>query len=338
MFRLVAAVMFIGLLAQAGEAVKPSQLYVVTQSFSDFGPQFFYRIVDVKQDGSDSIIRYVRLAQSNLYCAGWPMIVQAVERRITGKTPSDLFKRNNPCAVNPDELHIAARKYARKEAIFESSSFGIVAQCGSSSLALDLPVAAQIDLKRMKVTRRKIAQLWELAAQITSNLSEGDRDVFQDSLGFQQDGEKVVPALLSGKYDGGLIEATRGNAGTWPPQSFRDLLDNYKGPITAGEIEASVTPQLVDAGAYRFTNFMVPKYPRLALLSRLQGKVELRVRVQTDTGEVKTVSATSGHPLLKPHAVEAVRQWRFAPNSVPSEEIDMILDFALRCRQPNEVQ
>ena len=119
--------------------------------------------------------------------------------------------------------------------------------------------------------------------------------------------------------------------GTWKSPSFRSLLRGYRGPISAAEAKASYVPQLLDAQAYRFSQFVPPKYPPLALQARIYGNVELQLNVQDATGEVNDVMALSGHPLLKPSAIDAVRQWRFVPNSVPAETLRITLEYALRC-------
>jgi TonB family protein len=52
------------------------------------------------------------------------------------------------------------------------------------------------------------------------------------------------------------------------------------------------------------------RYPRLALLSAVQGRVELEAVVSAD-GKVKDVKSISGHPLLVNDAKDSLRQWRF---------------------------
>ena len=83
------------------------------------------------------------------------------------ETPAELTKNNNPCVVNPTSLSAALRQYPRKEGVFEAISFGIVAQCGSSSVSLGLPIAQEVDLERLQKARPEMARLWYLASDIT---------------------------------------------------------------------------------------------------------------------------------------------------------------------------
>jgi protein TonB len=55
-----------------------------------------------------------------------------------------------------------------------------------------------------------------------------------------------------------------------------------------------------------------PTYPAFARQLNLSGTVKIKVIVSLD-GQVKHVEVLGGHPLLVNAAVEAVKQWRYAP-------------------------
>ena len=66
-----------------------------------------------------------------------------------------------------------------------------------------------------------------------------------------------------------------------------------------------------------------PAYPPLAKQARISGLVKLEGIIAKD-GTVQQLKVVSGHPLLAPAALEAVRQWRYSPtllNGVPVEVI-----------------
>src|ERR1700693_2875673 len=113
----------IGLMAalvQAAKAPAPSQFYIVSAFFSDNGALFYYRMIDVKQDGAGAIVRYTRVATVNVYCPR--IILQSAEARIRDKSPGDLVKTANPCAVNPRSLAAEVKRYPRSESVFEAIS------------------------------------------------------------------------------------------------------------------------------------------------------------------------------------------------------------------------
>ena len=62
-----------------------------------------------------------------------------------------------------------------------------------------------------------------------------------------------------------------------------------------------------------------PQYPALAQRMSIKGVVKVEVIVQPD-GTVKSISAKGGHPLLVDAAQQAIRHWRWKPESLESVE------------------
>jgi TonB family protein len=65
-----------------------------------------------------------------------------------------------------------------------------------------------------------------------------------------------------------------------------------------------------------------PDYPALAKATRLQGKVVLKVTISKD-GAVTAVNIVSGHPMLAPAAVQAVKQWQYKPFTVDGQAAEV---------------
>ena len=65
-----------------------------------------------------------------------------------------------------------------------------------------------------------------------------------------------------------------------------------------------------------------PKYPPLALAARIWGQVLLKAIIGKD-GEIKELQLVSGHPLLAPAAIEAVRQWRYRPYLLNGKPVEV---------------
>jgi len=57
---------------------------------------------------------------------------------------------------------------------------------------------------------------------------------------------------------------------------------------------------------------VAPVYPPEAKRSKVQGTVNLQVKV-SKTGDVEDVKLISGHPMLAPAAIDAVKQWKYKP-------------------------
>lgn len=77
-----------------------------------------------------------------------------------------------------------------------------------------------------------------------------------------------------------------------------------------------------DAAQTLLVNRVAPVYPPLARQARIQGTVILDVII-TKTGEISDVKLVSGHPMLAPAAIEAVRQWRYRPYEKDGEPVDV---------------
>jgi protein TonB len=56
----------------------------------------------------------------------------------------------------------------------------------------------------------------------------------------------------------------------------------------------------------------VPTYPPLARQAHVQGMVVLDADISKD-GTIESLRVISGHPLLVPAAIDAVKQWRYKP-------------------------
>jgi protein TonB len=65
-----------------------------------------------------------------------------------------------------------------------------------------------------------------------------------------------------------------------------------------------------------------PTYPRLATQARIQGTVVLQAVIGKD-GTVHDLHVISGHPMLVPAAIEAVRQWKYRPYLLNNEPVEV---------------
>jgi periplasmic protein TonB len=75
-----------------------------------------------------------------------------------------------------------------------------------------------------------------------------------------------------------------------------------------------------------------PSYPPLARQARIQGTVTLQAEISKD-GTIENLRLISGHPMLAPSAIEAVKQWRYKPYMLNGEpvavETTVMVNFTL---------
>jgi len=65
-----------------------------------------------------------------------------------------------------------------------------------------------------------------------------------------------------------------------------------------------------------------PAYPPLARQARIQGTVILQAQISKD-GNIENLQLISGHPMLAPAAIEAVKQWKYRPYLLNGEPVEV---------------
>jgi TonB family protein len=75
----------------------------------------------------------------------------------------------------------------------------------------------------------------------------------------------------------------------------------------------SVIPS--DRAEQNLVTFVQPDYPPLAKATSVVGKVRVEIVID-ETGSVKTLKLISGHPMLAPSAIQAIKKWKYRPFEV----------------------
>lgn len=65
-----------------------------------------------------------------------------------------------------------------------------------------------------------------------------------------------------------------------------------------------------------------PNYPPLARQARISGTVILRAVISKD-GSIENLTLVSGHPMLAPAAIDAVKQWKYKPYLLNGEPVEV---------------
>jgi periplasmic protein TonB len=126
-----------------------------------------------------------------------------------------------------------------------------------------------------------------------------------------------VAGSIGGSLDagGGLLGSVLGGGAAAPPP-----------PPPQKKVEAA-TPQRIRVGGNvqqaKLVRQPKPVYPPLAKQARIQGVVKLNAIISKD-GTIQNLSVISGHPLLVPSAMEAVKQWVYAPTLLNGEPVEVV--------------
>jgi protein TonB len=86
------------------------------------------------------------------------------------------------------------------------------------------------------------------------------------------------------------------------------------------------TPQRVRVSSGVSTGLLIrkvpPTYPPLARQARIQGVVVLQAQISKE-GNIQNLQLISGHPMLAPAAIEAVKQWKYKPYLLNGEPVEV---------------
>jgi protein TonB len=128
--------------------------------------------------------------------------------------------------------------------------------------------------------------------------------------------EEEAPPDMGGGVPGGV-------PGGIPGGSTGGVMGGILGSANAA-IPKVATPQRVRVSTGVATGLLIkkvtPNYPQLAKQARIQGTVVLQAEISKD-GTIQNLQLISGHPMLAPAAIEAVRQWRYKPYLLNGEPV-----------------
>jgi len=126
-----------------------------------------------------------------------------------------------------------------------------------------------------------------------------------------------VPGGVAGGAVGGVLGGIIGGVPSAAPPP----------PPPPKKVEVAAAPQRIQIGGSVQQAKLVrqphPVYPPLAKQARIQGTVKLTAIISKD-GTIQHLEVISGHPLLVPSALEAVKQWVYQPTLLNGEPVEVI--------------
>jgi protein TonB len=139
--------------------------------------------------------------------------------------------------------------------------------------------------------------------------------------------EEEAPPAMAGGVMGGV-------PGGVPGGSMNGVIGGMINSTSA--IPKVATPQRVrvsqGVSAGNLIKRVQPNYPPLARQARIQGQVVLQAEISKE-GTIQNLQLISGHPMLAPAAIEAVKQWRYKPYLLNGEPVavdtQVVVNFTL---------
>ena len=127
--------------------------------------------------------------------------------------------------------------------------------------------------------------------------------------------EEEAPPAMAGGVMGGV-------PGGVPGGSMNGVIGGMINSTSA--IPKVATPQRVrvsqGVSAGNLIKRVQPNSPPLARQARIQGQVVLQAEISKE-GTIQNLQLISGHPMLAPAAIEAVKQWRYKPYLLNGEPV-----------------
>ena len=115
-----------------------------------------------------------------------------------------------------------------------------------------------------------------------------------------------VPGGVPGGAMGGVLGGIIGNTPTVVPKAATPQRVRVSQGVSQGLLIRQVKPN----------------YPALARSARIQGAVVLQALISKD-GSIENLHLVSGHPMLAPAAIDAVKQWKYKPYFLNGEPVEV---------------
>jgi periplasmic protein TonB len=115
-----------------------------------------------------------------------------------------------------------------------------------------------------------------------------------------------VPGGVPGGSMGGVIGSVLSSVSVAPPKMATPTRVRVSSGVSNGLLIRKVNPV----------------YPPLARQARISGTVLLQAQISKD-GSIENLQLISGHPMLAPAAIEAVKQWKYKPYLLNGEPVEV---------------
>jgi len=298
-----------------------SDFYIVSEGFSDVVPGWHRSVLEIKPEGADLLVRYIRADPAHSFCGD--TLIGVLATRLPDTSLHTVTRDLNFCAIDSASLSRTFRAFppTQPTVALAGDYFTIVAKCGADIRVIRLPGKWEVDMARLMREQSHVAALWTLEKAIGTRAFGPfpSIDVVPPELAarLQPADQTILAELNSGKFDAGL---TKGPF----QRDVAALRPAIEGP--------EYTVKLADADQVHVEHYVNPKYPPLALQARISGTVELELTSNPATGEIERVTPVSGHPLLLPSSTGAAQQWRVPPGADHALRATRVkLEFQFHC-------
>lgn len=131
--------------------------------------------------------------------------------------------------------------------------------------------------------------------------------------------EEETPPQASGGVIGGVEGGVPGGQVSGVLGSLLATTHSTQAPVAAPPKRLKISTGVSEG---LLINRVDPVYPVIAMRARIEGTVQLRT-VVSKQGTIENLQLITGHPLLIPAAMDAVKQWRYRPYLLNGEPVEV---------------
>jgi TonB family protein len=295
----------------------PDRFLIARHTFIDVGPpNDFYEIISVRGTSTGTTVEKVTLTPAGDACIQPPTVEMAAS--VIPDPVSVVLEGRNPCAISDKALRKELKR--RKQGlVFSGAEISMHVECGEKERIIRGDVLDRDIFDPKASTPENTSWTMRLLTRLDKVFPSGvlDRPMFAVST---EPARATAPnadaakALGAGEYD-------RLFAGT--PDRPSDLYRASQIPPPAPDV------RLRSSEPFQPEKFVLPGYPPIARLARIEGAVVVTFQVDANGGVTDT-QFESGHPMLRPTVTNAVSEWKF-PKEAADHRIKATIDFKTNC-------
>ena len=296
----------------------PTLLEIGRHTFFDFGPPMdYYELFLVNSADSGTLIERITLTPAVDVCTQ-PAKIETKSTSTT-ETIESLLAATNPCTIPEKKLHRELKR-CKKCLVFSGVIVRMRVECGTQSRIIRSDILDKDMFDPAANTPKDTSWTLDLLTRLDEAVGPGvmEKPVFpvqaKDEPANGSSNNEAMENLRSGKYDA-LFEGA--------PDKPSEL-------YTAAQIRAA-TPavRLVASSPFQPDSPVLPGYPPLARVARVEGKVVFEVTIDPN-GKAANLTVEAGNPLLRAAVEKAVSEWQFSKEAA-HQQIQAAIEFKLNC-------
>ena len=295
----------------------PSQFVIGRDTFFDFGPPFHYfDVISVEPTQNGTRISRILVTPPGDPCTQ-PAGVEW-KTALISKSVGELLAGTNPCMISEHELR-KEQKRCKHCLVFSGADVTMRVRCGADERQIRMDILDRdiYDPGRAK-TPERTSWTMTLLSRLDQALGRGpmERPIFtiSDTPSTPLPNSEILNELSAGLLDSLFPQTTPG---------VSDLYRQALHPLPSPWVE------LVSSDPTAPTSHDLPKYPPLARVAHITGRVQFTAQIDPG-GHLSDLKIISGHPLLIKSVQESTQSWVY-PTAASGSQIVAVLEFKMNC-------